>query len=90
MEAVRQTVKANVLESVLDIPASMRGGYVDVFVCPAMASNAAADIPNAQTLSAIDEVQRLKKDPHKKIYNSFADFVQEMAESASSVIARGL
>lgn len=40
-------------------------------------------IPNNETISAIKEVQRLKKDPNKKVYDSFADFMKEMAESVS-------
>lgn len=78
MEAVRQTMRADALQKVMDLPMSMRGGYVDVFVCPATARG---DIPNAQTLAAIDEVQRLKTDPDKKIYDSFDDFMQEMKTS---------
>lgn len=36
------------------------------------------DIPNAETLEAIAEVQELKKDPNKKTYNSFAELLEDL------------
>ena len=33
---------------------------------------------NADTIEAIEEVQRLKADPHKKTYNSFAEILGEL------------
>ncbi len=36
------------------------------------------DIPNADTILAIQEVQDLKKDPNKKIYNSFSEVLEEL------------
>ncbi len=36
------------------------------------------DIPNAETILAIQEVQDLKKDPNKKIYNSFSEVLEEL------------
>ena len=36
------------------------------------------EIPNADTIEAIEEVQRLKADPHKKTYNSFAEILGEL------------
>ena len=32
----------------------------------------------ADTIEAIEEVQRLKADPHKKTYNSFAEILGEL------------
>lgn len=34
--------------------------------------------PNADTIQAIEEVQRLKKDPHKKVYSSFSEILKEL------------
>ena len=36
------------------------------------------DTPNAETIDAIEEVQRLKKDPTKKVYDTFADLVGDL------------
>ncbi len=36
------------------------------------------DTPNADTLSAIEEVQTLKRDPDKKIYHSFSEVLEEL------------
>ena len=36
------------------------------------------DIPNADTILAIQEVQDLKKDPNKKVYNSFSEVLEDL------------
>lgn len=36
------------------------------------------DTPNAETLAAIREVQRMKRDPNKKYYSSFAELLDEV------------
>jgi hypothetical protein len=36
------------------------------------------DTPNADTILAIQEVENLKKDPNKKIYNSFSEVLEEL------------
>ncbi len=36
------------------------------------------EIPNAQTIEAIEEVQRMKSDPNKKTYGSFAEILKEI------------
>ena len=36
------------------------------------------DIPNADTILAIQEVQALKKDPNKKTYGSFSEVLEEL------------
>ena len=36
------------------------------------------ETPNADTIEAIEEVQRLKADPHKKTYKSFAEILGEL------------
>ena len=35
-------------------------------------------IPNAETIAAIEEVQRLKADPNKKTYGSFAEILEDL------------
>ena len=39
-----------------------------------------AEIPNADTLEAIKEVQELKKNPNKKTYSSFAQLLEDLDE----------
>ncbi|NLZ76698.1 MAG: hypothetical protein GX911_01875 [Spirochaetales bacterium] len=36
------------------------------------------EIPNAETIEALEEVKRLKADPHKKTYGSFAEIMEEL------------
>ena len=36
------------------------------------------EVPNEETRKAIEEVQRLKADPHKKTYNSFSEILGEL------------
>lgn len=36
------------------------------------------DIPNADTIAAIEEVEKLKNDPYKKTYSSFSDVLQHL------------
>ena len=36
------------------------------------------DIPNADTILAIQEVETLKKDPNKKLYSSFSEVLEEL------------
>lgn len=36
------------------------------------------DIPNQQTVQAIEEIQMLKKDPNKKSYVSFSELLEEV------------
>ncbi|MDE6657715.1 MAG: hypothetical protein K2J88_03935 [Oscillospiraceae bacterium] len=38
------------------------------------------DTPNADTILAIREVQSLKKDPNKRVYNSFSEILEELDE----------
>ena len=38
----------------------------------------ALNTPNAQTIEAIEEVEQLKSDPHKKTYGSFAEIMREI------------
>ena len=36
------------------------------------------DTPNAETIAAIEEVQKLKANPNKKTYSSFAEILEEL------------
>lgn len=36
------------------------------------------ETPNADTIQAIEEVQKLKKDPNKKTYSSFSEILEEL------------
>lgn len=38
------------------------------------------EIPNRETLAAIEEVKALKKNPHKKTYDSFAALLEDLDE----------
>ena len=38
------------------------------------------ETPNAETIEAIKEVERLKADPHKKTYNSFSEILAEIED----------
>jgi DNA-damage-inducible protein J len=38
----------------------------------------ARNIPNAETITAIEEVQAMKKDPNKQLYNSFDELLKEV------------
>lgn len=35
-------------------------------------------IPNADTIQAIEEVQKLKQEPNKKVYSSFDEILKEL------------
>lgn len=58
-------------------------GAITVFMKQAIRQQAipfkiARDIPNRETLEAIEEVQRLKNDPTKKTYDSFDEILKEL------------
>lgn len=36
------------------------------------------ETPNAETIEAIKEVEKLKKDPHRKTYGSFSEIMREI------------
>lgn len=38
------------------------------------------DTPNADTILAIHEVEALKKNPNKKVYSSFNEVLEELAD----------
>jgi hypothetical protein len=39
------------------------------------------EIPNAETIKALEEVKRLKADPHTKTYGSFAEIMEELYDA---------
>lgn len=57
---------------------SKRGENVKGNIVRYMQSVIKYDTPNADTILAIQEVQALKKDPDKKIYNSFSEVLEEL------------
>ena len=38
----------------------------------------ALDTPNAETLAAVAEVQRMKRTPNKKLYSNFSELLKEV------------
>jgi DNA-damage-inducible protein J len=38
----------------------------------------AKDVPNAETIAAIEEVQAMKKDPNKRLYSNFGELLKEV------------
>ncbi len=36
------------------------------------------ELPNAETIAALEEVKELKKNPHKKTYGSFAELLEDL------------
>lgn len=44
----------------------------------------AIHMPNAETMRAIEEVKRLKADPNKKTYGSFAELLEDLDEELSN------
>ncbi|MCM1136656.1 MAG: type II toxin-antitoxin system RelB/DinJ family antitoxin [Clostridium sp.] len=58
-------------------------GAITIFMKQAIRQQAipfkiARDVPNQETLEAIEEVKRLKNDPMKKVYNSFDEILEEL------------
>lgn len=58
-------------------------GAITVFIKQAIRQQAipfaiARDVPNQETLEAIEEVQRLKNDPAKKTYDSFNEILKKL------------
>lgn len=60
---------------------SRQGQNVKGSIVSYMQSVIQYDTPNADTILAIQEVERLKKDPNKKIYNSFSEVLEELADN---------
>ena len=58
-------------------------GAITVFLRQALREQAIPfqirrDMPNRETLEAIEEVKHLKSDPNKKMYNSFDEILREV------------
>lgn len=41
-------------------------------------NNNKKEIPNTDTIKAMEEIQKLKKDPTKKVYASFTDLMKDI------------
>ena len=57
---------------------SKQGDNVKENIIKYMQSVIRYDISNADTILAIQEVEALKKDPHKKVYNSFGEVLEKI------------
>ena len=53
-------------------------GAITIFIKQAIPFAIARDVPNQETLEAIEEVQRLKNDPAKKTYDSFNEILKKL------------
>lgn len=56
---------------------------INIFVRKAVRENripfeVGRDIPNAETREAFQEVQKMKKDPNKRTYGSFAELLEDL------------
>jgi hypothetical protein len=56
----------------------LRGDNVKNNLVKYMQSVIKYDIPNADTIEAIEEVKQLKANPNKKTYGSFAELLQDI------------
>ena len=64
---------------------------INVFVKQSLRAQAipftlSRNMPNLETIEAIEEVKHMKKDPGKKVYDSFKDFMKEMQETEDEEI----
>lgn len=59
---------------------SKQGQNVKGSIVQYMQSVIKYDTPNADTILAIEEVQKLKKNPNKRIYNSFSEALEELED----------
>lgn len=59
---------------------SKQGQNVKGSIVQYMQSVIQYDTPNADTILAIQEVEKLKKDPNKRIYSSFSEVLEELSD----------
>jgi len=59
---------------------SRQGQNVKGSIVSYMQSVIRYDTPNFDTILAIQEVEALKKDPNKKVYNSFNEVLEELKD----------
>lgn len=59
---------------------SKQGQNVKGSIVQYMQSVIQYDTPNADTILAIQEVEALKKDSNKKVYGSFSEVLEELAD----------
>lgn len=79
---MEESMKRQADELFSDLGMSLSGA-ITVFLRQALREQAipfqiGRDVPNKDTLEALEEVKRLKNDPNKKLYNSFAELLREV------------
>ena len=77
-----ESIKRQADELFSDLGMSLSGA-ITVFLRQSLREQAipfqiGRDVPNRDTLEAIEEVKRLKNDPNKKTYNSFGEILREL------------
>lgn len=77
-----ESMKRQADELFSDLGMSLSGA-INVFLRQSLREQAipfqiGRDVPNRDTLEAIEEVKRLKNDPNKKTYNSFDEILREV------------
>lgn len=56
-------------------------GNVVIFATSGAGKQYKANMPNAETIEAIEEVRKLKENPNKKTYNSFDELMKDMEKT---------
>lgn len=79
---MEESMKRQADELFSDLGMSLSGA-INVFLRQALREQAipfqiGRDVPNKDTVEALEEVKRLKNDPNKKLYNSFAELLREV------------
>lgn len=79
---MEESMKRQADELFSDLGMSLSGA-INVFLRQALREQAipfqiGRDVPNKDTMEALEEVKRLKNDPNKKLYNSFAELLREV------------
>lgn len=79
---MEESMKRQADELFSDLGMSLSGA-INVFLRQALREQAipfqiGRDVPNKDTVEAFEEIKRLKNDPNKKLYNSFAELLREV------------
>ena len=79
---IDKDLKAKAEELFSDLGLSLSAAF-NIFIKQALREQGipftiSRDIPNNETLQAIEEVQRLKGDPNKKVYSNFSELLEEI------------
>ena len=79
---IDKDLKAKAEELFSDLGLSLSAAF-NIFIKQALREQGipftiSRDIPNNETLQAIEEVQRLKGDSNKKVYSNFSELLEEI------------